>query len=96
MSDPINQEKEIFGRTIELPPEERAAYLREACKGDEDLRHRVQMLVDAYQEDSPALKTRELSPSMAAPLSEGVGTLVGRYKTAGADWGRRDGRRLHG
>jgi serine/threonine protein kinase len=80
MSDSINQEKEIFGRTLELPPEERAAYLREACKGDEDLRHRVQMLVDAYREDSPALKTRALSPSVSAPLSEGVGTLVGRYK----------------
>jgi len=49
----MNQErwekiKEIFQRSIELPPDERSAFLDEACAGDGDLRREVENLLSNY------------------------------------------------
>src|SRR5687767_7831440 len=41
--------KEIFNSALELPPEERSAYLDDACGADNDLRSEVEKLLDSYR-----------------------------------------------
>src|SRR5215208_7836289 len=77
-------EREIFVEAIEKPtPEERAAYLDGACGPEaSELRQRVEaLLAKHFQQDSfmkqPAV---EGSKTVVIPLSEGPGTVIGRYK----------------
>src|SRR5205814_6662652 len=63
-------------------PQERAAYLDGACGKDPLLRRQVeQLLAKHFQQDSfmnkPAV---EGSPTVVLPISEGPGTVIGRYK----------------
>jgi hypothetical protein len=72
----------IFDAAIELPPERRAAYLLEACAGDDSLRQRVEALLRAHElagtfMDSPAAAKRE---TVVVRPSEQVGARIGRYK----------------
>src|SRR5437899_303223 len=84
-SDKINQrsEKEIFGEAIEKgTPAERVAYLDGACGKNLQLRQRVEeLLANHFQQDSfmnkPAV---EGSKTVVLPISEGPGTVIGRYK----------------
>ena len=39
----------VFTEALRLPPEERDRYLDEACKGDNELRRRVEALLQAYE-----------------------------------------------
>ena len=64
-----NQEQsaeEIFGAALDLPPEERSAYLVRACRGSPELRNLVEELLFDYQrmgsfleESSPCNKRRQ-------------------------------------
>ena len=49
MSEPAKAVGAIFDAAIELPPERRAAYVQEACGGDEALRQRVEALLRAHE-----------------------------------------------
>src|SRR5438874_4938111 len=76
-------EKEIFCEAIEKgTPGERAAYLDGACGKDLSLRQRVEeLLAKHFQQDSFMKKPAvEASPTVVMPLSEGPGTVIGRYK----------------
>ena len=44
------QVKQILGDALERPPEARASFLTSACGGDNQLRHEVEMLLDAYEQ----------------------------------------------
>ena len=73
----------IFEAAIELPVEQRAAYLQEACAGDDALRQRVEDLLRAHEmagtfmgSPAAALK-RETTP--IKPLEQ-LGERIGRYK----------------
>ena len=46
-------EEEIFTQTIALPPEERAAFLREACGDDEALRKGLEELIVIHEKGRP-------------------------------------------
>ena len=67
--------KSIFDSAVELPPEEQAAYLADACASDNELRREVEKLLGSYRSDfmepsagnSP--KSRRLAP----------GDTIGRY-----------------
>ena len=63
---------------------QRLAYLDQACAGDLDLRRRVQELLDfddrAQASDFLTNTPPGLDVPHLSPLSEGPGTLVGRYK----------------
>ena len=48
MNDDARREMAVFTRAIEIPPEDRAAFLDEACGGDESLRRRVEALLRAH------------------------------------------------
>jgi len=83
MSEAHNPAGAIFEAAIELPPEQRAPYLHEACGGDDSLRQRVEALLRAHESaqgfmDHPAV---ELSPqpSVVQP-AEQPGDRIGRYK----------------
>jgi serine/threonine protein kinase len=71
-------EATIFAAALEKgTDEERAAFLADACRGDERLRRRVEALLRAHAEADDVL-----DPQTGGyhPVSEASGTLIGRYK----------------
>src|SRR5258705_7447470 len=76
-------EKEIFFEAIEkATPAERAAYLDGACGKDPALRRRVEDLLAKHFQQESFMKQPAAggSPTVVLPLSEGPGTVIGRYK----------------
>src|SRR5215213_8912524 len=77
---------ELFHSALERGGAERAAYLAEACGGDEALRGEVERLVAAHEEDgsfidSPAYADTELLVDRQAGLA--AGQRLGPYKVIG-------------
>ena len=74
----------IFSGAIEIASgEERAAFIARACGTDEELRRRVERLVDAHFQAGSFLESPPASPtaSMAsASPTEVSGTVIGPYK----------------
>src|SRR5438093_328087 len=74
----------IFGAALDIAsPDERAAYLDATCRDDADLRRRVQKLLDAHFGAGSFLEVP--APQVAVEsdgeaISEGPGTIIGRYK----------------
>src|SRR5215475_14473048 len=87
MSEPESSnhrsEKEIFFEAMEkATPEERAAYLDGACGKDVPLRRRVEDLLAKHFRQDAFMKEPAVagSPTIVLPLSEGLGTVIDRYK----------------
>ncbi len=76
--------KTIFADTLEKQTgAERNAYLSMACRGDAALQRRVEALLRAYAEAHDVPDTPLVSfdvPSPETLLTEGPGTVIGRYK----------------
>src|SRR5438128_672162 len=53
--NPDNQEKELFNAALEQPAEKRDAFLRSICRGNEELRRRVEELLNAFNASSGIL-----------------------------------------
>src|SRR5262245_35501455 len=74
----------LFGQAIEIEfPEERAAFLDQACASDPELRREVDKLVRDYFRAGRFLEPPPLSPAVTAeeqPIREGPGTVIGPYK----------------
>jgi eukaryotic-like serine/threonine-protein kinase len=67
----------VFFAALERPtPEERAAYLAEACGDDADLRRRVERLLEAH----PKVGDFLLQPAGAPAEAETPGSRIGPYK----------------
>ncbi|HKX32072.1 MAG TPA: protein kinase [Blastocatellia bacterium] len=78
-SERWQQVKQIFQAALELEPDDRAAYLAEACAGDPALLTEVESLIAAHEEagaflDRPAV---DLTEEPAANLA---GSSLGRYQ----------------
>src|SRR5581483_8032799 len=77
-------ERDIFMLALQREaPEERRAYLAEACQGDKALRQGVEALLAAHERAGSFLAGPALGgsiPDDAAPLREGPGTVIGPYK----------------
>jgi serine/threonine protein kinase len=77
-------EETIFHEALgRLLPEERAAYLEQACAGNPALRDSVEALLRANEGASQFLANPASAPlvaTVAEPISEGPGTQVGPYK----------------
>ena len=77
-------EKEVFFEAIEkATPEERAAFLDEACGQDPVLRRRVEDLLGKHFQQDGFMNEPAVEGSLAAPSdssSESPGTVIGRYK----------------
>src|SRR5689334_9801552 len=74
----------IFSGAIEIASgEERAAFVARACGTDEELRRRVERLVDAhfqagsFLESPPTSPTASMGPDSSTEVS---GTVIGPYK----------------
>src|SRR5262245_18664558 len=88
--------KEIFLVAVEKPgPAERAAFLRDACAGDDDLRRQVEALLRQHEQASgfleapppglpptvgPGADASAPSTAPAAAPPDGVGSRLGPYK----------------
>jgi serine/threonine protein kinase len=74
----------IFHKAVEIPDAtERAAYLDEACKGDEKLRAEVEGLLKAHEQAGDFLKAPTFGAEVIldnALKIEGPGSIIGRYK----------------
>ena len=83
---------ELFHRALECEEPRRAAFLAEACSGDEDLRHRIELLLARHQNAGDFLETpalgrlaKELAEEQARTSSPGesapslLGQTVSRY-----------------
>jgi serine/threonine protein kinase/Flp pilus assembly protein TadD len=84
MNEPANREEAIFSGALQLPASDRAAYLRQACGANVQLRQRVETLLRSHTqaggflEEAPAPapgKTVVVSPPTEKP-----GDKIGRYK----------------
>jgi serine/threonine protein kinase/tetratricopeptide (TPR) repeat protein len=78
-------EESIFAAALQKnSPEERAAFLDDACQGNPRLRADVEELLEASDRAGGFLETsqvRDFSPTADGPtLAEGAGTVIGPYK----------------
>lgn len=81
--------KALFNQALSLRRGERAAFLAEACAGDEELRQRVQLFLDAQKvvgdTPLPAGPMAKPNPTLAISMpfeemTEQSGDRIGHYK----------------
>jgi serine/threonine protein kinase/WD40 repeat protein len=83
MNNPSPLEAVFFAALEKGWPQERAAYLDEACAGDPDLRRRVEKMLAAQARAGSFLEQPAASPVATVDepaVTEGPGTAVGPYK----------------
>jgi serine/threonine protein kinase len=85
MSESSNREEALFGAASQLPPEQRAEYLRQACAGDGQLRQRVEALLQAQEQaggfmEEPAVPAGRPTMVLSIPLTEKSGDKIGHFK----------------
>src|SRR5262245_43461969 len=82
-------EEALFNLALEKPsPEERAAFLDQACAGQPQLRAAIEALLHVYEGAGSFLNKppveqgpgRWLGPTTAPALTEGPGSKIGPYK----------------
>ena len=78
------QVNDLFQSAVERAPGERAAFLDEACHGDESLRREVESLLTSYErsENFIELPAFEVAPELVTNDRTGalVGKLIGHYR----------------
>ena len=76
--------RSIFLAAVErTSPEQRNAYLDEACAGDEELRRRVEVLLRAHEQPNPLLDRPAAAPAATVDepaVGEGPSTVIGPYR----------------
>ena len=84
MTDSPDKLEALFDAVVELAPQERAAYLAQACAQDEPLRRRVEQLLHNLERAGKFLTEGEEPVSQAASrrvlTSEKPGDRIGHYK----------------
>src|SRR5262245_26424091 len=83
MNEPHKPVGAIFDAAIDLPPEQRAAHVLEACAGDDALLQRVQALLRAHESAATFMDSPAVAPGRDAvdvKPSEQPGDRIGRYK----------------
>ena len=78
------QVNDLFQSAVERAPEERAAFLDDACHGDEGMRREVESLLTSYErsENFIELPAFEVAPELVTNDKAGalVGKLIGHYR----------------
>ena len=84
MNGAPDQDIAVFTEALRIPPEERGRYLDEACKGDNELRRRVEALLLAYEHAGDFLQRSAGERPVKAPqvptAGEKAGDRIGHYK----------------
>src|SRR4029077_2252334 len=75
----------VFTEALRLPAEERDRYLSEACKGDVEVRLRVEALLQAYEQAGdflgrPAAARPPQAAAQVLAVAEKPGDRIGHYK----------------
>src|SRR5882724_5846118 len=78
-------EEVIVEAALQLPADQRVAYLEQACAGDADLRRRVEVLLGAFERaggfmKQPAAPSPEGTVRFSFAPTEKPGDKIGRYK----------------
>ena len=84
MQAPYQREVAVFEAALQLPPEQREAYLEQTCGGDFELGQRIRALLKAHESATEVLAPVE-SPArptlvVSVPPSEKPGDKIGPYK----------------
>ena len=87
MIDQSKNARSIFLEIVEQAPHERwAESLDQACGDDQQLRKRVQRLLDAHEEIGSFMDRPAADPfTIDVPIAESPGTVIGPYKLLRAD-----------
>ncbi len=83
MSAEQNKEERIYTEALSKTPEERKAYIEEACGNDKALLERIKALLKSREEAGSFLDGALFSADVTLdqlPLAEVPGTIIGRYK----------------
>ena len=84
MNDSPNRDVVIFTEAVQLPADERAAYLASACGGDAELRQKVEALLHTHDHVGDFLEASPQKASIEAIVEsstgEKAGDRIGRYK----------------
>ena len=85
MNTPHERDESIFEAALQVPPEQRAGYLSQACGGDAQLRQRVEVLLRDHEQAARFLAESAGSPPRppvrtSVVLTEKVGDKIGHYK----------------
>jgi len=84
MTDAPLDMKSVFANALEKgTADERRAYLNAACRGNAELRRKVEALLAAHEEANDIPDAPLVGPALTPadlPLTEGPGTVIGRYK----------------
>src|SRR3954470_8357164 len=83
MSDSKKSAGAIFDAASELPPEQRGAFLDQACADDASLRQRVEALLRAHEEGGTFMVAPVRLPTsktVVLKLKDQSGEKIGRYK----------------
>src|SRR5437667_12859401 len=82
MNDSRARDVVVFAEAIQLPANERSAYLACACGADKELRQRVEQLLEAHDQAGDFLEQPppEAESVAEAPIGEKPGDRIGRYK----------------
>src|SRR5262245_9800103 len=87
MNDSPNREVALFSAALELPADQRAAYLSQACADDPALRQRLEDLLRVHQDAITFLENKATGDEKflgtirtAVTPSEKPGDRIGRYK----------------
>src|SRR5882724_2145188 len=75
----------IFDGALQLPPEQRAAYVHQACRDDAQLRRQVEILLEAHAAVGDFLAESAVAAPgktivLPVPPTEKPGDRIGRYK----------------
>ena len=75
-------ERELFEAALELPSDDRAAYLDKVCGADTALRQRLEVLLRKHDQAGNFLEVPppELAQTVNKPAIEEAGTQIGSYK----------------
>src|SRR5262249_46070987 len=76
---PMNEES-IFMEALQKPPEERAAFMDQACGDNAELRQSVALLLQAHEQAGPFLQGGPENRGTIAQHCEAPGTVIGSYK----------------
>ena len=79
MTDRWQHVEALYHAARERRPEERAAFLREACASDEALRLEVESLLEQSVAGSPLFESPHGFPGQTVPALS-IGTHVGPYR----------------